>query len=134
MCIDTACGYDVSLPGNHLGPRPDDYVDSRLHIWIPRFSYCSNSSVLNGNIPFHNSPVVENERIGYNGVDGPFTARALRLSHSVANDLSASKLHFLAIRRKVLFNLNHKICVGEAHLITHGWPEHLRVGAATHFV
>src|SRR5215469_16228427 len=47
--------------------------------------------------------------------------------------ISGCKLNLLAIRRKILFNLDHKICVGEAHFVTHGWPKHLRVGAATHF-
>src|SRR5262249_54155877 len=82
--------------------------------------------------PLHNSPMVENDRIGYNGVDRAFTACPLRLPHSIANDLSPSKLHFFAIGRKILFHLNHEVSIGKAQSVAHSWPEHLRVGASTH--
>src|SRR5262249_15810364 len=91
-----------------------------------------NPSVLNGDVRFHDSPIIEDQRIRDDRVDRTFATGPLRLAHSVADDLAAAELHLLAIGGKILLHLYAEIRIGEAHFVADGRAEHLRVGCAAH--
>src|SRR6202007_78573 len=87
-----------------------------------------------GNVGLHNSPVIENQCVGDDCIYRTFGTRPLGLPHSIANDFAASKFPLFPILRKILFNLDHKVGIRQAHFVANGWAEHLRVSASTHFV
>jgi hypothetical protein len=68
--------------------------------------------------------MVEDQRIGDDGVDGALFAGELALAHAVADHLAAPELHLLAIRGEILLDLDHEIGVGKAHAVTGGGTEH----------
>src|SRR5580704_2352975 len=102
MCVDSTGGNDIPFARNHLGSRPNNNVHAWLHIGIAGFPNRRNPPILNRNIGLYNSPVIENECVGDYGIDRAFLARPLGLSHSIADNLSASKLHFLAVVCEIL--------------------------------
>ena len=62
--------------------------------------------------------------------DGAAGVRHLRLPHAVADHLTATEFHLLAVRGEVLLNLDDEIGIGEADLVAGGRPEHAGVGGA----
>src|SRR5580704_2951150 len=134
MHIDTAGGDDLPFAGDHLRSRSDNYVDVRLHIRIASFAYGGDTPVFDGNVGFHNSPVIKNQRVGDDSIHRALAAGTLRLTHAVTDDFPTSELHLLAIDRKVLLNLDDKVGIREAQLVADGWAKHLRIGGSVHCV
>src|SRR6266481_8995260 len=104
MDINATGGDDLAFACNHFGSRPDNYDDVWLHVGIARIADGRNTPILDRDIGLHNSPVIENERVGDDGINRALATRTLRLTHAVANDFSASELHLLAIDSEVLFH------------------------------
>src|SRR5262245_5723936 len=134
MRVDPAGSDNAAFACDHLGSRSDNYFDVRLHIGIASLAYCSNTPILNGNIGLRNSPMVENQRVGDDGIDRALTAGTLRLTHAVADDFPASKLHLFAISREVVLHLDGQVGIGEAYLVPDGRTKHLRIGGTAHSV
>src|SRR5262245_17885793 len=132
MRVDAAGSDNAPFACDHLGSGSDNYFDVRLHIGIASLAYCSNTPILNGNIGLRNSPVVENQRVGDDGIDRAPAAGTLRLPHAVADDFPASKLHLLAISREVVLHLDDEVRIGEAHLVPDRRAKHLRIGSTAH--
>ncbi len=70
--------------------------------------------------------VVDDQRIGDDGVDRALGARHLALAHAVADDLAAAEFHLLAVDGEILLDLDEEFGVGEPHLVADGRAEHLR--------
>ena len=87
-------------------------------------------AVLDADVGLDDAPVVDDQRVGDDGVDGAFAARELRLAHAVADDLAAAELHLLAIGGEVLLDLDDEVGVGEADLVADGRAEHVGIGVA----
>src|SRR5260370_23300461 len=132
MRVDATGGDNPTFAGDRLGSRSDDYVDVRLHVGIAGFAYGGNTPVLDADIGFDNSPVIENERVGDDRITRALAAGTLRLTHAVADDFPASELHLLAIGREVLLHLDDEVGVREAHLVGDRWAKHLRIGGTAH--
>ncbi len=132
--VDAAGSDNLTFPGDHFCSRSDNNVYIRLNIGIASFADSSNPTVLNSDIGFHNSPVIENQCVGYHRVHGAIAAGTLRLTHPVADDLPASEFHFLSVGGEVLLHLDDQVRVGKAHLVPDRWAKHLRVGGTIHFV
>ncbi|ENN89866.1 hypothetical protein RHSP_80284 [Rhizobium freirei PRF 81] len=128
MAIHAAGGDDLALACDHLRARPDDDVDIRLHIRIAGLADCDDAAVLQADIRLHNPPMVEDQRIGDDGVDSSVRARHLALPHAIANDLAAAELHLLAISGEILLDLDEQFRIGQAHLVADRRPEHAGVG------
>ncbi len=109
MYIDAASSDDLTFAGNHLGSRSNNYVDVRLHIRIARLANRGNTSVHDRDICLHDSPVIENQSVGDDGINRALAAGTLRLAHTVANDFPASELHLLAVGRVVLLHFNNDV-------------------------
>ena len=130
MRVDAAGGDDLALAGDRLGARADDDVHARLHVGIAGLADPRDAPVLQADIGLHHAPMVEDQRVGNDRIDGAFGAARLALPHAVANDLAAAELHLLAIDCAVLLDLDEELGIGEAHLVAHGRAEHVGIGGA----
>src|SRR5262245_48730464 len=109
MRVDAAGGDNLAFASDQLGPGSDNDVDVGLHVGIASLADGGNAAIRNGNIGLHNPPVIENERIGDHRINCAFSAGTLRLTHAVADDFPASKLHLLAVGRKIPFHLDDEV-------------------------
>ena len=82
---------------------------------------------LQADIGFDDAPVIDDQRIGDDGVDGALGARHLALTHAVADHLAAAEFHLLAIDGEILLDLDDEFGVGEPHAIAHSWAEHVGI-------
>src|SRR5262244_2990128 len=124
MHIDAAGSDDLTFARNYLSSWSNNYVDVGLHIGIASFADRCNTAVLDGDIAFHNSPVIQDQRVGDDRINRALTAGTLRLAHAVADDFSASELDLLAINREIFFGLDSEIGIREAYLVTDSWAKH----------
>jgi hypothetical protein len=74
--------------------------------------------------------VIEDERVGDDGVDRALPVGDLALPHAVADHLAAAELDLLAVAAKILLYLDDDVGVGEPHPISGGGTEHLGVNRA----
>jgi hypothetical protein len=104
--IDAACGEDGSFARDDLGAGPYNNVHVRLNVRIAGLADGRDAAVLDGHIGLNNSPMVEDERVGDDGVYRALRASSLRLPHSIADDLAATELHLFTVGGKVLFDFD----------------------------
>src|SRR5215813_2088168 len=107
MGIDSTGGDDHALAGDDFGSGPYDDSDVRLYVGITSFADSGNPPILDCDIGFDNSPVIEDQGVRDDRIHCALTTRTLRLPHPVANNFAATELHFLAVGREVLFHLDH---------------------------
>src|SRR6266478_6734181 len=134
MHVDAAGRHNLALACDYFGPRSDNDVDVRLHIGIASFAYGGDATVGDADVGLHDSPVIENQRVGDDRINGALAAGALRLAHAVADDFPASELHLLTVGREVLFHLDDHVGIRETYLVADCWAKHLCIGGATHCV
>ena len=71
MCaVDAAGGDDLALGRDHLGARADDDVDAGLDVGIAGLADGGDATVPEADIGLHDAPVVDDEGVGDDGVDG----------------------------------------------------------------
>src|SRR5580704_659236 len=66
--IDAASSDDLSFACDRFRARSDDNSYIRLNIGISCLADCLNMAIFNGDIRFYDSPVVENQRVGNDGI------------------------------------------------------------------
>ena len=128
--VEGAGGEDLALAGDRLGAGADDDVDVRLDVRVAGLADAGDLAVLDADVGLDDAPVVDDQRVGDDGVDGAVGAGHLALAHAVADHLAAAELHLLAVGGEVLLDLDDEIGIGEADLVAGGRPEHLGVGGA----
>src|SRR5271156_5416065 len=128
--VEAAGGENLALACDHLGARADDDRHAGLDVRISSLADRRDHAVLDRDVGLHDAPVIEDRRIGYDGVDCPPGARNLALPHAVANDLATAELHLLAVGGEILLDLDEQLRVREPHAIPRGRPEHVGVGGA----
>ena len=128
--VEAAGGQDLALAGDHLGARPDDDVDARLDVGVAGLADPLDAAVLQPDVGLDDPPVIEDEGVGDDGVDGAVGVRRLRLPHAVADDLAAAELHLLAVGGEVALDLDHEVRVGKAQRVADGRPEHVGISGA----
>src|SRR5262249_15385320 len=106
MCVDPASGDDLAFAGNDFATRPNDYIHAGLDIGVACLADNSDTPVLDADIGFHDPPVIENERVCDDRINGTLLTGSLRLTHAVPNDFAATKPHFLAIDREISLYLD----------------------------
>ena len=72
--VDAAGGEDLALAGDDFSPGADEDSDARLNVGIAGLADAGDMSVLDADVGFDDSPVIENERIGDDRVDGPLAS------------------------------------------------------------
>ena len=117
-------------PAIDLGARADDDVDAGLDVGIAGLADAGDAAVPEADVGLDDAPVVDDQRVGDDGVDGALGARDLALAHAVADHLAAAELHLLAVGGEVLLDLDDQLGVGEPHLVADGRPEHVGIGGA----
>ena len=116
----------LAFAGDDLGAGPDDDVDARLDVGIAGLADGGDAAVLDADVRLHDAPMVEDQRIGDDGVDRALGAAALALAHAVADHLAAAELHLLAIDREIALDLDEELGIGEPDAVAGGRPEHMR--------
>ena len=130
--VEAAGGEDLAFAGDHLGARPDDDGDAGLDVRIAGLADGEDLAVLQADVGFDDAPMVEDQRIGDDGVDGARPVGDLRLAHAVADHLAAAELHLLAVDAKILLDLDDQIGVGKPHAVAGGRAEHVGINGAAH--
>ena len=133
VAIETAGGEDLALARDDLGAGADNDGHARLDVGIAGFADRGDAAVLEADIGLHDAPVIEDQRIGDDGVDRALPVGRLRLSHPVADHFAAAELHFIAVDGEVLLDLDDEIGVGEPHAVADRWVEHVGIGRALYF-
>ena len=128
--VEAAGGEDLALARDHLGAGADDDGDAGLDVGIAGLADRMNEPVLQAHVGLHDPPMVEDERVGDDGVDGASGARGLRLAHAVADHLAAAELHLLAVGGEILLDLDEEVGVGEPDPVARGRAEHVGIGRA----
>ena len=130
VAVEAAGGEDLALARDHVGARPDDDGDARLNVRIAGLADGRDFSVLDADVGLHDAPVIEDQRIGDDGVDRALLVGDLALAHAVADHLAAAELHLLAVGGEILLHLDDEIGVGEPHAIAGGRAEHVGIDGA----
>ena len=128
VAVDAAGGEDLAFARDDFGAGADDDVDVRLDVGIAGFADLRDAAVGNGDVGLHDPPMIEDQRVGDDGVDRAFGLRRLALAHAVADHLAAAELHFVAIDGEVALDLDPEFGVGEPHAVAGGRAEHVGVG------
>ena len=128
--VEAAGGEDFSFARDHLGAGADDDGDVRLDVRIAGLADRGDAAFLQADVGLHDAPVIDDQRVGDDGVDRALLVGDLRLAHAVADHLAAAELHLLAVGGEILLDLDDQIGVGEPHAVAGGGPEHVDIGAA----
>jgi hypothetical protein len=128
--VEPAGGQDLAFACDHLGAGPDDDGDVGLDVGIAGLADGGDALALQPHIRFDDAPVIEDERVGDDGVDRALPVGDLALSHAVADHLAAAELDLLAVTAEILLHLDDDVGVGEPHPVSGGGTEHLGVDRA----
>ena len=128
--VEAAGGEDLAFARDHFRAGADDDVDVGLNVGIARLADRMNEPVAQADVGLHDAPVVDDDGVGDDGVDGAARARHLALAHAVADHLAAAEFHLLAISGEILLDLDEKLGVGEPHPVALGRAEHVGIGGA----
>ncbi len=89
-----------------------------------------DAPVPDADVRLDDAGMIDDERVGNDGVDRAIGPADLALAHAVADHLAAAELHLLAIDGEVLLYLHDQFGIGEADLVTNGRAEHVGIGGA----
>ena len=128
--IEAAGGEDLAFARDHFGAGADNDGDAGLDVRIAGLADRRDEPVLQADVGFDDPPMVEDDGVGDDRVDGAARVRGLRLAHAVADHLAAAELHLLAVSGEVLLDLDDELGVGEAHPVAGRGTEHLGVVGA----
>ena len=130
MRVETARGDNLALAGNHLCAWPDHDVDAGLDVGVARLSDRGDAVALKPDVGFYDAPVIENERIGDDGIHRPLSVADLALAHAVADHLAAAELDLLAISAEITLHLDDEVGIGKPYPVPGGWTKHVRIDRA----
>ena len=128
--VDAAGGGDQPLARDDFGAGADDQRHARLHVRVAGLADAGDAPVADADVGLDDAPVVQDQRVGDDGVQGAAGARGLGLAHAVADHLAAAELHLLAVDGEVALDLDPQLGVAQAHAVAGGGAEHLGIGAA----
>ena len=74
VAVDAAGGEDLALAGDRLRARADDDVDARLHVRVAGLADAGDAPVAQADVGFDDAAVVDDQRVGDDGVDGALGA------------------------------------------------------------
>ena len=127
MRVEAAGGEDLAFARDHFGAGADDDGDAGLDVRIAGLADRRDQPVLQADIGLHDPPMVEDDGVGDDRVDGAARVGRLRLTHAVADHLAAAEFHLFAVGGEILLDLDDEFGVGEAHPVAGGGAEHLGI-------
>ena len=130
MRIHAACRENFAFTGNRLCARPDNDGDAVLRIGITGLADRSNAPITQTDIGFIDACMIDDQRIGDDGIDRAFSARVLALAHAIADDFATAKFHFFAVNCEIALNYDEQFRVSKANFIANGRAKHSGIGSA----
>ena len=137
MAVEAAGGNDLAFARDDLGAGADDdrlgrveIAEAGLDVGIAGLADGADAPGTNADIGFHDAPMIEDQRVGDDGIDRAVGVPDLRLAHAVADDLAAAELDLLAIGGEILLDLDDEFGVAEPHRVAGGGAEHRGIGVA----
>src|SRR5581483_11594241 len=127
VAVKAASGEKLAFTGDHVSARPNHDGDAGLNVGIARLANRGNHAFLDRDVGFDDAPVIDNQRVGDDGIGGALLVGDLRLAHAVADHLAAAEFYFLAIGREILLDLDDEIGVGKPHSVASGRAEHVGI-------
>ncbi len=131
--VEAAGGEDLAFARDHFGARADDNGDAGLDIGIASLADGENLAVLDADVGFDDAPMVDNQRVGDDGIDRALLIGDLALAHAVADHLAAAELHLLAIDGEILLDFDDQVGVGEPNAVSRRRTEHVGIDGAVDF-
>ena len=128
--VETPGGENLALARDHLGAGADDDGDAGLDVGIAGLADCCDAVALQADIGLHDAPVVEDQRVGDDGIDRALLVGDLTLAHAVADHLPATKFYLFAVAGEIFFHLDDDVGVGKPYPVTGGRPEHVGIDGA----
>ena len=125
--VEAACGEDLAFARDHLGPGPDNDGDAGLDVRIAGLADRRDQPVLEAHVGLHDPPVIKDDCVGDDGVDGAARVGRLRLPHAVADHLAAAEFHLFAVSCEVLLDLDDELRIGEANPVAGRGAEHFGI-------
>ena len=108
-------------------------VTPGLDVGIAGLADRCDHAFLDRDVGFDDAPVIDDQRIGDDGISRALPVGDLRLPHAVADHLAAAEFHLLAINGEILLDLDDEIGIGQPHFITGGGPEHVGIDGTLDF-
>ena len=133
VAVETARGEDLALACNDVGAGADHDGDAGLDIRVAGLADRSDHALLDRDVGLDDAPVIDDQRIGDDGVGRALPVGDLRLPHAVADHLAAAELHLLAVNGEILLDLDDEIGIGQPHLVAGGGPEHVGIDGTFDF-
>ena len=130
MRVDAPRREDFAFSGNHLRARADDDGDAGLHVGVASLAYGSDPAVGDRDVRLDDPPMVQDQRIGDDGVDGALGLAALGLAHAVADHLATAEFDLLAIESEITLHLDEQLGIRQADAVAGRGPIHVGIGAA----
>ena len=130
VAVEAAGGEDLALARDDLGAGADDDGDAGLDVGIAGLADGGDPAFLDRDVGLDDAPVIDDQRIGDDGIDRALPVGDLRLPHAVADHLAAAELHLLAVGGEILLDLDDEIGVGEPHPVAGGRAEHVGIDGA----
>ena len=124
VAVEAACREDLALARDNIGAGADHDGDARLDVGIAGLSDGADVAFLDRNVGLHDAPMVDDQRVGDDGIGRALLIRCLRLTHAVTDHFAAAEFHLLAIDGEVLLHLDDEVGVGEPHPVPRRRPEH----------
>ena len=128
--VEAAGGEDLAFARDHFGAGTDNDGDAGLDVGIAGLADRGDEAILQADVGFDDAPMVEDEGVGDDGIDGAARVGRLRLPHAVADHLAAAELHLFAVSGEILLDLDDELRVGEADPVAGRGAEHFGVMGA----
>ena len=133
VAVEPAGGEDLAFARDDVGAGADHDGDAGLDVGIAGLADGGDHAFLDRDVGFDDAPVVDDQRIGDDGIGRALPVGDLRLPHAVADHLAAAELHLLAIDGEILFDLDDEIGIGQPHPVAGGGPEHVGIDGTFDF-
>ena len=95
-----------------------------MRVGVARFADGIDQPIAQANIGLVDARMVQDQRVGDDGIHCPARARDLALPHAVADDFTAAKLHLFAVGGQVVFNFDDDVGIAKAHAVAGGGAIH----------
>ncbi len=127
VAVEAARGENLALARNDIGAGADHDGHAGLDIRVAGLADGADVALLDGDIGLHDPPVIDDQRIGDDGIGCALLVGGLGLPHAVPDHLAAAEFHLLAVDGEILFDLDDQIGIGQPHPIAGGGPEHVGI-------
>ena len=85
MAVEAAGGQDAALARDGLGARSDDDIDTGLRVRVARLADRGDAPVAQADIGLDDAGMVDDQRIGDDGIDGTLRACGLGLAPNLTS-------------------------------------------------